>query len=342
MLKEKEIEQIKSLLEESTNPIFLFDDDGDGLCSYLMLKSFYKKGIGTPIKTPGPLNTFYLDKIENEKADLVVILDKAVVMQEFIDSCPCKVLYIDHHPILKLKRVYYFNSLKNDKKSYIPTSYMIYKTVKSDLWIATIGCLFDYKVPDFIKEFKKSYPDLITKITKDAGYYKYKGEIGKLIKIFNFNLKGKSEEVKRSVKAFENISSPYEILNKTTDEGKYVYERYEKLNKDYEWLLQEAEKEATTENMIIFICPPTRVSFVSDLATELSYNHQDKTIVIAREKEIEMKLSIRNQKKNVKRALAKSLEDLEGYGGGHEHAVGATIKRKDFNIFIERLKNSVK
>ena len=55
-----------------------------------------------------------------------------------------------------------------------------------------------------------------------------------------------------------------------------------------------------------------------------------------------MKMSIRNQKKNIKKALAKALEDLEGYGGGHEHAVGATIKRKDFNIFIEKLKKSVK
>lgn len=342
MLQENELQEIRTLLENSTNPIYLFDDDGDGLCSFLLLKKFYKKGIGIPIKTPGPLNTFYIEKIENEKADLVVILDKALVTQEFIDSCSCNVLYIDHHPIQNLKRVHYFNPLKHNKNTYTPTSEIVYNITRSHLWIAVVGCLFDYKIPNFMKQFKKEYPKLVPKTTKDAGYYKYETELGKLINIFNFSIKGKSEDVKKLIMAQEKVESPYEILEQTTEQGKLLYERYEKLNKEFEKIFQEAEKEVTKDKIILFIYQPSRVSFITDIATRLSYYHQDKTIIIAREKDNEIKMSIRNQKKNIRKALEKSLKGIEGYGGGHIHAVGATIKRKDFDTFIERMKKFAK
>ena len=50
MLTEKEINEIREYLTNSNNPVYLFDDDGDGICSYLMLKKHFKKGKGIPIK----------------------------------------------------------------------------------------------------------------------------------------------------------------------------------------------------------------------------------------------------------------------------------------------------
>ncbi len=323
MLTEKEINEIREYLTNSNNPIYLFDDDGDGVCSYLMLKKHFKKGKGIPIKSAGPLDVDHLPSIEDEKPDLVVILDKAVVKQEFIDKLGCNIVYIDHHPIQKLNKINYYNPLKHDKDSYFPTSYMVYHVVKDNLWLAVIGCLFDYKNPDFLEEFKKEYPDLVDDITKDAGYIRFETELGKLIKLFTFNIKGKKGEVRRSLEAFEKVESPYEIMNKTTESGEYLYKRYERLNKEYERLLKKAGEYAD-KDFLIFIYPSERTSFTSDLATELSYWHQDKTIIISREKNNEMKLSLRNQNKDIRQPFAKALEGLKGYGGGH-CLVGETL-----------------
>ena len=40
-------------------------------------------------------------------------------------------------------------------------------------------------------------------------------------------------------------------------------------------------------------------------------------------------------------ALSKSLEGIEGYGGGHEYACGAAVKKKDFKMFIDNLKREM-
>ncbi len=341
MLPEKELQEIRDILSKASNPFYLFDDDGDGLCAYLLLKKHYKKGKGVAIKKAGPLDLTYVKQIEEEKADLVVILDKAVVTQEFIHAVPCKVLYIDHHPVQDLKHVLYFNPLMHDPKSYIPTSEIVYSVVKDNIWIATVGCLFDYKIPYFIKDFKKEYPKLVPKLSKDPGYFKFDTEIGKLVKIFNFSLKGNFKYGKKAIAILEKVESPYEILNQTTEEGKYLYNRYEHLNKHFESLLERAKKYAK-DKFLVFNYVADETSFSSDLATELSYRFKDKTIIIGREKGNEMKLSMRNQKKDLAKILPKALEGLDGYGGGHPHAVGGMVPRYNFDIFIERMKKLVK
>lgn len=345
MLTEKELNEIRKTLENSNNPLFFFDDDGDGLCAYLILKKHYKKGRGIPIKTAGPLNyEQYKNLIEEEKPDLIIILDKAIIKKEFFENCPCDILYIDHHPVQSKipKKIKYFNPLIHNKDSYIPTSQIIYSVTKDNLWLAAIGCLFDYKIPEFIEDFKKQYADLITITTKDPGDILYKTELGKLIKLFAFNLKGKSGEVKKSLNALEKVESPYEILNQTTEYGKFLLKRFERLNKEFEILLKEAENHIDEDNkLILFIYPENRSSFTRDLATQLSYMHQDKTIIIGRERNNEFKLSLRNQRKDIRKPLEKALAGLEGYGGGHEKACGANIARKDFDTFIERIKKLI-
>jgi len=51
-------------------------------------------------------------------------------------------------------------------------------------------------------------------------------------------------------------------------------------------------------------------------------------------------LSIRGDMK-VKPFLEKALKQIEGRGGGHEHAVGASIKKQDFTKFIDIIKKEV-
>ena len=51
MLTENQIEEIKEHLDKAQNPLFFFDNDGDGLCSFLLLQRFIKKGKGVAIKS---------------------------------------------------------------------------------------------------------------------------------------------------------------------------------------------------------------------------------------------------------------------------------------------------
>src|SRR3989338_3619819 len=343
VLTDSEINEIREILDKANNPLYLFDDDGDGVCAYLILKKHFKKGKGISIKSAGALDTKYSVYIYEEKPDLVVILDKAVVKQELIDEIPCEILYIDHHPIQELKKVKYYNPLIHDKKSYIPTSYMAYKITNDNLWLAIVGCLFDYKSPDFLNEFKKQYPDLLDKTHTDPGYILFKTELGRLIKLFAFNMKGKNSEAKKSIELLENIESPYEIINKTNENAEYLQKRYEKLNREYELLLDKAKNCINNKDkVIVFEYPSSKTSFTQYLATELSYAHQNKTVIVAREKENDFKLSLRNQKKDISKILAKALNGLSGYGGGHKHACGASIDKKDYENLIERIRKLTK
>ncbi len=342
MLLKKELKEIRKIIENSNDPLYLFDDDGDGLCSYLVLKKHFKKGRGKPIKKPGPLDNFYLDYIDEGKPDLIIILDKPLVKQSFIDEVPCPVIYIDHHPLQNLKNLGYFNPLKHKKKVYIPTSEIVYSVTNDSLWIATVGSLFDYKIPYFIKEFKKQYKDLLTKIPKNPGYIKFETRLGELIKVFAYNIKGKKSEVKKSVQAFEKVESPYEILNKTTEHGKFLQERYERFEKQYQQIIKEAKKTAGKSNILVFEHPQSVISFTSELSTELSYWYPNKTIIIIKEKDNGYKMSIRHQKVNVREIFEKSIEGIKGHGGGHERALGAFIERDDFERFLENFRNNLK
>ena len=55
-------EQARKLLAESTNPLFFYHDDPDGLCSYLILKRFYKKGHGHMVKASPYLTEDFLPR----------------------------------------------------------------------------------------------------------------------------------------------------------------------------------------------------------------------------------------------------------------------------------------
>ncbi|MBI5871890.1 phosphoesterase, partial [archaeon] len=52
-------------------------------------------------------------------------------------------------------------------------------------------------------------------------------------------------------------------------------------------------------------------------------------------------LSLRSSRFILPAILKIALKGIEGFGGGHEHACGATIKKEDFSRFVEQLKESL-
>ena len=342
-LSKEQVNQIRDNLDNCKNPLFFFDDDQDGLCSFLQLYRYKKEGKGIIVKTTPKLGTVFARKVEEYKPDKVFILDVAVVEQDFLDEMKVPVIWIDHHNPAEVNNVKYFNPRASNFEDNQPTSYMCYQVVQQDLWIAALGCVADWFLPDFLKEFKKEFPDLIDKPYKSPGDVIFDSRLGHLIRIFSFVLKGKTDDVMKSIKVLTRIESPYEILNQETSQGKFVYKRYEQANKMYEPLLKDVLKtvEKSTGNLAVFIYKDDKTSFTSDLSNEAIHKYPDKIIIIAREKNDEMKCSLRSSKIILPGLIEKSLVGLDGYGGGHEYACGLNIKIRDFEEFVRKFKEMI-
>ena len=83
---------------------------------------------------------------------------------------------------------------------------------KEDLWIAFIGCISDYDMPDFIEDYRKKYFELIEN-KEELEDIIFNTKTGNLILIVNFVLKGITSDVKRCISILEKIESPIEIIN---------------------------------------------------------------------------------------------------------------------------------
>ncbi len=340
MLTEKQYQQIKEELDNCQNPLFFFDDDPDGLCSFLLLYKYKKEGHGFVVKTHPKLDARSAPKIEQYNADKVFVLDVAKLEQDFIDACKVPLIWIDHHGPSEVHDVKYFNPRLAKKDANIPTTYMCYKAVNKNLWIAMLGSVADYYLPDFAGEFKKKYPDLMNNEKSTEDIY-FNTKLGTLIKIFSFSLKGKTSDVLKNMRILTRIESPYEILNQETPKGKFIFQRYEKINKLYGSLLESAVKAAGKEKLLVFNYADDKISFTGDLANELLYKFPDKVILIGRKKDEDIRMSIRSKNIVIPPILEKCLAGLEGYGGGHEYACGANVKERDFKEFVERIKKNV-
>lgn len=341
MLSDKQLKQIKDELTHCKRPIFFFHDDPDGLCSFLLLYRQIHEGKGVVIKTKPNIGEMFSRKVEEYGADKVFVLDVAMVEQGFIDAVKIPVVWIDHHDPLERQNVKYFNPRLNGEN--IPPSYICYRAVKKDLWIAMIGCIGDWYMPDFKDEFCDKYPDLLDKKVKRPEIALFNSKLGELIKIISFNLKGKTQDVMKSAKILTRIETPYEILDRTTPRGAFIYKRYEKVKSVYDELLKKALEKETNEKILLFSYTEDKLSLTKELSNELIYRFPKKVIIIAREKSGEMKCSLRSGEGiELPPILEKALTGVEGYGGGHEHACGAVIKKEDFKQFLENLNREIK
>lgn len=338
MIPEDKLKEVREYLNKSQRPLFLFDDDPDGLSSYLLLKKYCKKGKGIPLKTSPKIDERFVYKVEWISPDYIFVLDKPIITQNFVDLVEPKIIWIDHHPVVNIDGVKYYNPLVYDSKDNRPTSYWCYKITQQNLWIAICGIVGDWHIPDFFSEFTKKYPDLVGKNILDPGYLLFETDLGKLIKIFAFSLKGKNSDVKRCINVLEKIDNPYELLNLTTSRSRLVNKHFENINKRYLRVYEEAEDCVDDSDLLLFIYPSSLHSFTGELSNELLHNYPDKLIIVGRKKEDDVIMSLR-WKKPIPPILEKALENVEGYGGGHTNACGARVANKDFNLFIETLRS---
>ena len=339
MLTEKHYNEIREELDSCKRPLFFFDDDPDGLCSFLLFYRYAREGKGIVVKSTPELKPMFLRTVENYSPDKIFILDKPMVSPDFIDAVKVPIIWIDHHNIIENSGTKYYNSRKDGFGE--PASCICYRVVKQDLWIAACGAVADWSLPDFSAKFSKEYPDLLpAKITKPEKAL-YETKLGELVRILSFILKGKISDVLSCVKILTRIKTPYELLNGETAQARFIIKRFKKIEEEYEIMLKKALKNIDDDKMILFIYS-NRMSFTGDLSNELLYRFPKKLILVAREKGGEMKCSLRSSDHlSVSNILKKALVGIDGYGGGHEYACGACIKNKDFEKFVENIRKEL-
>lgn len=344
-LTEKQYAKIKEELEDCKNPLFFLHDDPDGLCSFLLLRRYKGDGKGIMVKSTPRVTEEYLRYVNEHNPDKIFIVDIAMVDQEFIDKAKAPVIWIDHHEPLKRSNVLYFNPREHEMENKVPASFLCYETVKQDLWedlwIGAVGTIADWHLPKkMAKDFSEKYPDLLPKNIVKPQDALFTTKIGQLARIFSFILMGKISDANKRIELLTKVQSPYEILNQETEAAKKIYKAYEKVNKEYEKLIQEAEKNIPAGKILTFTYS-SNLSITKDISNEMLYRHPDKIIVISREKDDEMKISLRASVQ-ILPALKKTFEKVAGFGGGHEHACGAVVKKKDYDDFIMELKKELK
>ncbi|MBU3906710.1 MAG: hypothetical protein KKA64_00495 [Nanoarchaeota archaeon] len=341
MLTEGQIKEIKEHLEKAQNPLFFFDNDGDGLCSFLSLRRYLKKGKGVAIKSFPDLDASYFRKVQELNADYIFVLDKPIISDEFfkkVEQHNIPLVWIDHHEVKAEipEFVYYYNPVLNKDKNNEPVTYLCYQITrnKEDLWVSVVGCISDKFLPDFYHEFEKLYPDLSIK-SNDAFDVFYKSPIGKIGKMFSFGLKDSTTNVINMLKFLMQVKTPYEVLEENSKNHSMHY-RYEQITLKYQKLLKKAEETAKNSKKLLFFQYGGDLSMSADLANELSYLFPSKVIVVVYIIGAKANVSVRGKK--IREIVLKSIEGLDNAtGGGHEDAVGAQVKIEDLEKFRERL-----
>ena len=337
------LKQIKKLIEKSENPLIFYDDDPDGLVSYLLVKKHFDKGNGVAVKGKPMLGTDYLLSVDKYNPDLVIVLDKPIIEQDFVDKVNVPIIWIDHHPIVEIKGVKYYNPRFKDKNDNRCVSHWCYQLTKENMWLAAIGIISDYQKPSFVKTFIKKYPELLKEF-KNQKEAMFNTNVGKLIKIFGYSLKGFTKDVNKNIEILSKVKDPNDLLQGRTENTKLLLNRIEKVKKEYDKLLEKAVEENKGKKMVVFVYPSGKYSFSGELSNELMYKFPGKVILVGRRKEGKVMMSLRApEEKRIKLPpiLEKALTGVEGYGGGHDYAVGASIIEDDFDQFFSVIKAEV-
>ena len=346
MLTKKQVSEVREHLDKAQNPLFLFDNDNDGLCSFLLLQRYFGRGKGFPVKTAPELTKDYFRKVRELEPDYIFILDQPEVSKEFFDEVEkinLPVVWIDHHRIDKQeipKFVNYYNPVFNKKESDEPVTALCYQITnkKEDMWLGVVGSISDKFIPDFYSEFREKFKDL-TIDSKDAFEIYYNSGIGEIATMFSFALMDRTTNVINMLKFLMKVKGPYDVLEENTKTHS-MQSRYNELYEKYNKLIKKGKEEAEKSGKLLFFKYGGDIGMSADVANRLKYLFPEKVIVVVRITEGRSSLSIRG--KNILGKILKIIENIEGAtGGGHKDAVGVQVNIKDLERFERKLRKSV-
>src|SRR3989338_524522 len=250
MLTDKQIKDVREHLEKAQNPIFYYDNDCDGLCSFLILRRFIGRGKGVAVRSFPNLNERYARKARELNADYVFVLDKPVIAKEFIEEIErlgLPMVWIDHHDVEELNVLKDFNNLyvyntskhKGKDKSEEPVTYWAYSITgrQEDLWLAIIGCIADHHLPGFAKEFAERFPEYWGNVLSIQGPFDayYRTEIGRIAQALNFGLKDSTSNIINLQNFLISSKGPEEVLLEVSSNYSFR-KKYREIKKKYDVL----------------------------------------------------------------------------------------------------------
>lgn len=346
MISKKQISEIREHLENAQNPVFFFDNDQDGLCSFLLLQRAIGRGRGVPIKTFPEMDKGYFRKVREFGADCIFILDKPMISDEFFEEVEknnIPVVWIDHHDIPERsvpKFVNFYNSFSSSNNFGVPVTAICYEISrrKEDSWLGIVGCVADHYLPNFYSDFLNEFPEMGIK-TEDAFEVLYDSEIGKVARMLGFGLKDRLTNVIHMIRFLMDARGPHDVLQESK-KNKAMHARFNFLFPKYEKVLKKAMSVGGKSNKLLFFEYSGEFSISSDLANELIYRFPKKYVVVAYLTGGKINISARGP--NVKKIILDVIAEFENSsGGGHTDAVGAVIQKNDLEVFRERLKKNV-
>jgi single-stranded DNA-specific DHH superfamily exonuclease len=345
MLNNAELDEIREHLEKAQNPLFFFDNDNDGLCSFLLLQRKIKRGKGVAIRSFPDLNESYFRRVVELNPDYIFILDKPSVSMKFLEKCKERnlpVIWIDHHMVDKPEGdfFHYYNPYHTNKTSE-PVSFIAHKIVNNpkDSWISMIGCISDCFMPDFYDQFKKDYPDLVKETPTGPFDLLYTSGIGKISRILDFSLKDTTTNVVSMMKFMMKVNSPFDILEED-NKTQQILKRYEQINTKYQNLIERAR--IGTQKNLLYFQYGGGLSLSANLANQLSYEYPGKVIIVAYINGDIANVSLRG-KGDIRDVTLKSIAGIEGAtGGGHIHATGAKMLVGSLPQFKENIEKLLK
>ena len=347
MLSLTKLAELRGKLEASQNPIFLYDNDADGFCSYALLRRFLGRGKGIAVRTHPDIDAGYARRALSLGADLVVVLDCPFLGEAFVAEimqASLSILWIDHHavdsPHYSHSSISVFNPALNKgrARSAEPVTYLCYRMTKrkEDMWIAMMGCISDHYLPSFSRTFAKQFPEFWGNVKKPFDAY-YGTEIGLRARVIGFGWKDSISHVVYLQNFVIACKTPSDMFQEIASESSFA-QAYKDKKKKYDVLLAEARN--FVEDKLIFFSYGGTLSISSDLANELSHIYPEKYIIVAYNGGGFCNISLRGS--GVRKILNNILPLLEhASGGGHADAVGARIKADDLLKFKELFKKEL-
>lgn len=330
-----DINHAKEKLLTAKRPLFLFDNDPDGLASFLLLYRLVRCGKGIPLKS-AIVDEEAVIRVHNYEPDLVLLLDKPAVDDRFFSQVKVPIIWIDHHEAQQVHRenVTYLNPNSTAEQAN-PTSYYCQQISQTDSWIAVVGCIADWQLPpqDLLEQFNTQHPSLALADNMTAQEILFETKIGELAQILSFSLKGKPTDVLSHLKILCRINDPLELLEERHAQARLVMKHYRQHKKAYETLKEEVVINEDAP-LIVHTYTQKTNSYTTDLSNELLFRHPEKVILIARVSGGSYKCSLRSSTLPIDSILQATLTITGGQGGGHTHACGAIIPEEQFNDFV--------
>jgi single-stranded DNA-specific DHH superfamily exonuclease len=357
----KKLSDVKEKLMYYKSPLILYDDDPDGVSSFILMFRYLKDAYYTLVKSSPNVSSVYLSKVVEYNPDVIIILDKPLLDESFIEEANLPIFWFDHHIKQKIRHpklieinprdygitnrptahiIYDFIYGDSNNKDSIKTNQDPFDKDMNNLYIATLGCIGDWTLPDFFDKFNAAFPNLASGKVKVEDVL-FNSDLGKIIKKVSFALKLPTKKYKKAIKYLLKVNDPYDLLNNYTEESQEFNKKIEYIEEEYNKLLYEAKKSANDSEIIVFIYDAIKNSFTKEISNEMLYLYPNKTIIIGRKKDNEVKMSIRSPK-TIPPILEKVLINTNGHGGGHEHACGAVVPEENFDFFIQTFIKEIK